>query len=281
MDQVRDSAGTGRVAVDAAPPERQNGSRGALDGLEVELLAGRFDGTEPQSVIRWALERFGRRVVICTSFQADGVVIVDMAWRLDPRVRVATIDTGRLPAETYELMDQVRERYGIPVEVFTPDARAVEQMVRQHGVNLFYRDLTKRRICCEVRKAAPLRRMLDGLDAWIVGLRRDQADTRSRIRKVEVDWVHGGILKVSPLADWTEEEVWGYIRAHDVPYNKLYDQGYRSIGCAPCTRTVAAGEDPRAGRWWWEKDAPKECGLHCAIEAGGARRARAGLSRFP
>lgn len=242
----------------------------ALDEWEAGELAIEYDDQEPQDVIRWALERFGSRLAISTSFQIDGMAILDMAWRIDPAVRVFTVDTGRLPAETYDLMETVRERYGIEIDVRFPDSAQVEAMVNQHGPNLFYKNVRNRLRCCEVRKVNPLLKMLDELDAWITGLRRDQWATRSNIRKVELDHDHGGIVKVNPLADWTEEEVWDYIRQNDVPYHPLYDQGYQSIGCAPCTRPVPDDSDHRAGRWWWESaGAPKECGMHCAIETGG------------
>jgi len=240
-----------------------------LDELEAGELAIEFDDQEPQEVIRWALERFGRGVAICTSLQADGLVIVDMAWRIDPTVRVFTIDTGRLPQETYQFLDRVREHYGIALEVHGPETQQVDSMVQRHGVDLFYREVPLRLLCCQVRKVLPLRRALHHLDAWVTGLRRDQWATRSNIRKIELDHDHGGIVKINPLADWAEDEVWDYIRAYNVPHHPLYDRGYTSIGCAPCTRPVQLGEDHRAGRWWWEKGAPKECGMHCAIETGG------------
>jgi phosphoadenosine phosphosulfate reductase len=243
--------------------------RVVLDELEAGELAIEFDDQEPQDVIGWVLERFGDKVAICTSLQAEGMAIVDMAWRINPCVRVFTVDTGRLPQETYELIDRVREKYGIPFEVYAPDAHQVGAMVRRHGVNLFYREVPLRLLCCQVRKVLPLRRVLSQLDAWVTGLRREQWATRSNIRKIELDHDHGGIVKVNPLADWTEEEVWEYIRTYDVPSHPLYDQGYPSIGCAPCTRPIRPGENPRAGRWWWENGAPKECGMHCAIETGG------------
>ena len=249
----------------AAPPE----SRVVFDDFEAGQLAVELDDQEPQEVIAWALETFGRRVSICTSFQADGMAILDMAWRLDPQVGVFTVDTGRLPQETYDFIEQVRERYQIDVDVYLPDTREVEVMVRRHGVNLFYKAVPLRLTCCDIRKVRPLRRALADLDAWITGLRRDQWASRANIRKVEIDHDHGGLMKVNPLADWTEEEVWDYLRAHDVPVHPLYAKGYPTISCAPCTRPVAEGEDPRSGRWWWEVNAPKECGMHCSLETGG------------
>ena len=251
--------------------------RSLMDELEAGEAAVELDDQEPPEVLGWAIEKFGRQLGICSSFQAEGCALIDMAWRIDPDVRVFTIDTGRQPDETYKLIDRIRDRYGIRTEVFLPDMRVVEQMVSRHGANLFYRDVNLRLLCCQVRKVLPLRRALMNFDAWVTGLRREQWATRSNIRKIEIDHDHGGIVKFAPLADWTEEEVWDYIRANDVPYNELYDKGYKSIGCAPCTRPVADGDDPRAGRWWWETGAPKECGMHCAIETGGFEHELAAL----
>jgi phosphoadenosine phosphosulfate reductase len=243
--------------------------RVTLDDLEAGELAVEFDDRTPQDVLAWALERFGRHVALCTSFQAEGMVLLDMAWRIDPAVRVFTVDTGRLPQETHALIDRVRERYGIEVEVSFPERREVEALTRRHGANPFHKSVELRLTCCAIRKIHPLLRVLDGLDAWITGLRREQWASRANIRKIELDHDHGGIVKVNPLADWFPEEVWGYVREQDVPYHELYDRGYTSIGCAPCTRPTSPGEEARAGRWWWETNAPKECGMHCPIETGG------------
>jgi thioredoxin-dependent adenylylsulfate APS reductase len=246
---------------------------------EVTLQARELAEREPQDMLRWALGTFDReRLAVCTSFQVDGMAILDMAWRIDPRVRVFTIDTGRLPAETYAIIDEVRARYGIEVEVYLPDHDEVAAMVSAQGPNLFYRSVPLRLRCCEVRKVHPTRRVLRGLDAWITGLRRDQYATRASVEVVEMDTEHGGIVKVNPLARWTEAQVWDYVKTHDVPVHPLYAQGYTSIGCAPCTRPAAPGESARAGRWWWETDAPKECGMHCAIELVGAAPAQEGES---
>jgi thioredoxin-dependent adenylylsulfate APS reductase len=235
----------------------------------VREAAERFEHASARELLAWALERFHPRMAISAAGGVDGMAILDMAWRIDPNVRVFTVDTGRMHPETYELMDRVRERYGIELEVYYPDTIEVESFVRKQGVNPFYKSVPLRLRCCEIRKVNPLKKVLDGLDGWVTGLRRDQWASRSNIRKVEIDHDHGGLLKINPLADWMEEEVWEYIRANDVPYNALYDQGFTSIGCMPCTRPTAAGEDPRAGRWWWEVNAPKECGMHCPIETGG------------
>ncbi|MGH7629470.1 MAG: phosphoadenylyl-sulfate reductase [Gemmatimonadales bacterium] len=240
-----------------------------LDDVEAGELAVEYDDRPPEAVLAWALERYGSRVALCTSFQAEGMMLLDMAWRIDPKVRVFTIDTGRLHQETHDLMDAVRERYGIAIEVHAPEAAEVVNITREYGANLFYKSVPLRLLCCQVRKVRPLQRVLDGLDGWITGLRRETWASRSNIRKIEVDHDHGGIAKINPLADWTHEEVWDYIRAHDVPSHALYRQGYTSIGCDPCTRKTGPDEDARAGRWWWETNAPKECGMHCTIETGG------------
>ena len=216
-----------------------------------------------EELLAWGISVFGSRLAICTSFQAGGMVIIDMAARLTGgHVSVFTIDTGRLSEETQTLIGEVRERYGIEIEVIFPDASEVAGMVSRHGPNLFRDSVAKRRMCCEVRKVRPLGRKLADLDAWVVGLRRGQSETRRDIEKVSLDAKHEGVTKICPLADWTQEEVWAYIRRHNVPYHSLYDQGYTSIGCEPCTRATTGSEDARAGRWWWETDTTKECGLH-------------------
>ncbi len=241
-----------------------------FDDLEIGEIAVELDDKEPQEVIAWALETFGDRIAVVTALQAEGMVVLDMAYRLKPDIRVITVDTGRLPPETYEFLDRVRERYpNARFEVLFPDYREVEAMVRRHGVNLFYKSVPLRLLCCHIRKVRPLLRALHNLDAWFTGLRREQWASRANIKKVELDHDHGGIVKVNALADWTKEEVWDYIRENGVPYHPLYDKGYTSIGCAPCTRPIQPGEDDRAGRWWWEVNAPKECGIHCPIETGG------------
>ena len=216
-----------------------------------------------EDLVAWALDRWHPRIAVCTSFQAEGMVILDLCWRYRKDVRVMTIDTGRLPAETYEMMDRIRDHYGIRPEVFFPHAESVETMVQESGVNLFYRSREERKRCCRVRKVEPLARMLQPLDAWMVGLRRDQSSSRAGVCKLETDWEQGSKIKLSPLADWTHDQVWSYLRRNRVPYHPLYDQGYGSIGCAPCSRALRPGEHPRAGRWWWEQGSARECGIHC------------------
>ena len=243
-----------------------------LDEQAIHSLANSYEDRSPQDVLGWALARFGSRMAICTSFQIDGMAILDMAWRIDPTVRVFTIDTGRLPQDTYDLIDTVRDHYQIEIEVYYPDATQVESVARRHGMNLFYQDVNLRLLCCQTRKVLPLQRVLSSLDAWVTGLRRDQLSSRANTRKIEADNDHGGLVKLNPLADWTEERVWDYVRTHGVPTHPFYDQGYTSIGCEPCTRPISAGEDHRAGRWWWENGALKECGMHCSIESGRFQR---------
>ena len=229
---------------------------------DVPGLAAEFETRPAEDVIAWALDSFGSRVALSTGFQAEGMVVLDMARRIDSDVRVFTIDTGRLPQETYDLIDRVREFYGLTVEVYYPDGEDLAQMVSKHGVNPFYRSVSLRLLCCNLRKVEPLDRALQDLDAWMTGLRRSQSDIRAGTAKIELDAGHDGIVKVNPLADWSLEQVWEYIKVNRVPYNELYDKGYTSIGCAPCTRPTEAGEDIRAGRWWWENGMPKECGIH-------------------
>ncbi len=218
---------------------------------------------EASGVLRLALDALGAdRLALSASFGPEDIVLLDLLAGLTPRPRVFTLDTGRLPEETYELMEAVRDLWGVEIESYFPDAAAVEAMVRAKGPNLFYDSLDQRLECCAVRKVEPLRRALATVDGWVTGLRRDQTATRAATAKISIDYDHGGIWKVAPLADWTEARVWAHIRERELPYNRLHDQGYPSIGCAPCTRAIAPGEDPRAGRWWWEQSGHRECGIH-------------------
>jgi phosphoadenosine phosphosulfate reductase len=227
-----------------------------------------FEDLTTAEIITWALERFSPRIGLACSFQAEESVLIDLMHRVrGTDFRLFTLDTGRLNQETYDCMDAIRERYGVQIEVFFPEATGVEKMVRENGLNLFYNSVELRKLCCGVRKVEPLNRALKDLDAWVTGLRREQAVTRVDVRKVELDKEHGNIVKINPLVDWSYDDVWDYIRKNNVPYNRLHKQGYPSIGCAPCTRAVRAGEGPRAGRWWWENPDTKECGLHVSAEA--------------
>lgn len=229
---------------------------------QVEQLAKDFEGKTAQQVLNWALEKFGPRVGLASSFGAEDVAIIDMMAAISKeKTHVFTLETGRLNQETYDVMDDIRARYGIGIIAYFPDQKEVEEMIRESGMNLMYASIENRKLCCEIRKVHPLNRALASLDGWITGLRRDQTATRADTKKIEIDGAHGGIIKLNPIADWTSEMVWDYIKKNNVPYNTLHDKGYPSIGCEPCTRAVEKGEDPRAGRWWWES-AAKECGLH-------------------
>lgn len=196
-----------------------------------------------------------------SSFGAEDMVILDLVASAGLEVEVFTLDTGRLHDETLALVAQARARYGRPIRVLFPEAAQVEAFVLQHGVNAFYDSIALRKRCCEIRKLVPLRRALEGKSLWITGLRREQSVTRSDVEVLARDDAYG-VIKLNPLADWTERDVWEYVRRFDVPTNPLHERGYPSIGCAPCTRAVQPGEDGRAGRWWWEQPETKECGLH-------------------
>jgi phosphoadenosine phosphosulfate reductase len=227
----------------------------------VEKVRQETDGLGAEELLAYALDRYGDRVALASSFGAEDQVVTDMLARRSKLARVFTLDTGRLPQETYDVLDATRKKYGLTIRVLFPDREQVEAMVAEQGVNLFYQSIENRKRCCEVRKVIPLKRELATLDAWITGLRREQSAARQQVQRVS--WDEGnGLLKFNPLADWTWDEVWTYIRKNDVPYNALHDRHYPSIGCAPCTRAVADGEDPRGGRWWWEQDQQRECGLH-------------------
>jgi len=207
--------------------------------------------------------------VLTTSFGAEDMVLFDLIGKEFRGISIATLDTGRLPEETYQVWQRATERYRRKVDAYFPESAAVEQYVRINGINAFYESVAQRKDCCAMRKVAPLKRALAGKRAWITGLRRAQAVTRKDLPVAEFDADHG-LEKFSPLADWSEDDVWNYIRAYDVPYNALHDAGYPSIGCAPCTRAIRPGEDIRAGRWWWEDPTGKECGLHVHEAPGTA-----------
>ncbi len=225
-------------------------------------LSQEFEGQTAQDLLGWALKEFSSDMALASSFGAEDVVLIDILCRLDPKFRVFSLDTGRLHEETYEVMEEIVEKYGITIESYFPDAAKVEKLERERGFYSFRRSVEERKECCGIRKVEPLNRALSSLKAWITGLRRDQGMTRTEIDKIEIDKAHGFIVKLNPLADWSEKQVWDYIHDNKVPYNKLHDRGFPSIGCSPCTRAIKLGEDIRAGRWWWETPDFKECGLH-------------------
>ena len=242
------------------------------DPVMQEIAAESFGGWSAERTLAWGMDRFAPRIALSASFGSpEGLVILDLMHRIDPkRTRVFTIDTGRLPQPTYDLIDRVRDRYGIEVEVWFPEPQRVQSMVREKGLNLFYESVENRKLCCYVRKVEPLERALADLDAWIAGLRPEQSVTREAVRAVELDHVHGGRIKLNPLASWTRDDVHAYVREHHVPVNALHAQGYPSVGCAPCSRAIQPGEDERAGRWWWENAESRECGIHTGYEQEGS-----------
>lgn len=200
-------------------------------------------------------------VVFANSLGAEDMLLSDLIWREQLSINIFSLDTGRLPAETYALIATAEKHYGQRIQLIFPRPEDVEACVIRYGINGFYDSIEARKACCHARKVEPLQRVLAGKGAWVTGLRAAQSATRTSVAPIAPDEANG-LVKVSPLADWREEEVWAYIHAHNVPYNALHDQGYPSIGCAPCTRAIEPGEDIRAGRWWWENPQTKECGLH-------------------
>lgn len=227
---------------------------------DIDSAAAQLKGKTPQEVLTWALGNY-EKISLASSFGAEDVALIDMISKIKPDAHVFTLDTGRLNAETYEVIAKVQQKYPqLQLRIMFPQAEAVEQMVSAKGINLFYDSVENRKQCCYIRKVEPLGRATKGLDAWITGLRHDQTANRSTMETVELDGDRN-IAKINPLIDWTNDQVWEYIHANAVPYNALHDQNFPSIGCAPCTRAVQAGEDLRAGRWWWEMS-NQECGLH-------------------
>lgn len=226
----------------------------AVDRSTLETLT-------PEELMAWTYRKY-ERVALVASFQAESVVLLHMATRIVPRPRVVTIDTGRLPEATHDYIESLRRRFGFDLEVLHPEPGEVAALVNMHGTNAFRKSVELRHQCCGVRKVVPLSRALQGYDAWITGIRRDQAETRRDVERLTVDRGHGGIAKLAPLALWTRADVLDYLAEHGIEPHPLYAEGFASIGCAPCTRAIAPGEDERAGRWWWESGADKECGLH-------------------
>ena len=237
-----------------------------LSGLRVsgifDDLNERFQDEPLDVVLAWIAIAFGDNAKFACSFGAEDMVLLHAIATAKLPIRPFVLDTGRLHQETYDLWAQVRTKYGVTIDSYAPDATALQQFVEQNGPNAFYASVAMRKSCCFVRKVEPLNRALAGSQAWITGQRREQSVTRTDLQIFEVDAQHGGIMKISPLANWTEEQIWAYLKEHQVPYNRLHDQGFPSIGWAPCTRAVRPGEDLRAGRWWWESPDNKECGLH-------------------
>jgi phosphoadenosine phosphosulfate reductase len=228
---------------------------------KIEIWNKRFLNSPVPKVLEYFVGEFGNKICLSSSMGAEDQVLTDMLVKIVPDFRIITLDTGRLFPETLDLIHHTREYYRAKIEVFSPDYRKVETMVNKKGINLFYESIRNRKMCCNIRKVEPLKRALAGMSAWITGIRKEQTINRFNTRLVVWDETYG-LIKINPLYRWTEKMVWKYISAHQVPYNKLHDNGFPSIGCQPCTRAIKPGEDTRAGRWWWEYKGPKECGLH-------------------
>ncbi len=237
---------------------------GELLNLELEQKAAAV-----RERLAAAVGEYGR-VIYSSSLGAESIVLTDIIWSHVPSIDIFTIDTGRLPEETYELLGRLQGRYKRSLRVVYPDAKALEALVTAQGINGFYNSLEARMACCRVRKVEPFKRAIAGYGAWVTGLRHEQSATRAQARAVEWD-AENGLHKVSPILDWTEEQIWQYIRARQLPYNSLHDRQYPSIGCQPCTRAIQPGESRRAGRWWWEQPESRECGLHPRVRHAAAQ----------
>ncbi len=232
-----------------------------IDQNQIAQWNEQLQNASAQEIITFFLEYFNDKIAFSSSLGLEDQVITHMISQINRNTNVFTLDTGRLFPETYDLIDRTAKKYKIQIKVFFPDPEDVEPMVEQKGINLFYDSIENRKLCCHNRKIKPLMRALEPLDAWITGLRREQSVTRVDLQAVEWDQ-NNGLLKINPLINWTEEEVWKYIDTHKVPVNPLHKKGFASIGCQPCTRAIEPGEEVRAGRWWWENPETKECGLH-------------------
>ncbi len=228
---------------------------------KIQRLNQKSKNLKAEEIIQLAWNEFGSRVNFASSLGEEDQVIADIISKVAPKMEIFTLDTGRLFQETYDLMAKIQKRYPMPLKIYYPDTKAVEEMVQNKGINLFYESVENRKLCCGIRKVEPLRRALTNVDAWMTGLRREQAVTRTSLETFEWDETNQKI-KINPLADWTLEQVRQYIKENNVDVSPLHAKGFVSIGCAPCTRAIKPGEDIRAGRWWWEQPDQKECGLH-------------------
>jgi phosphoadenosine phosphosulfate reductase len=233
-----------------------------MDELNLKALNTEYVQKKPEEIIRYIVEKIGvNNIALASSLSIEDQVLTDILLKINPKARIFFIDTGRHFQKTYDLMEETMRRYKFNFEVYAPESKDLETMVSEYGPNFFYDSVDLRKKCCEIRKVKPLNRVLSTVDGWICGLRRDQSPTRQEIEIFEWDSGHS-IYKINPIIFWTEENVWEYIKEHNVPYSNLYDNGFPSIGCQPCTRAVKPGEDIRSGRWWWEDPDKKECGLH-------------------
>ncbi|MGK7394093.1 MAG: phosphoadenylyl-sulfate reductase [Candidatus Cyclobacteriaceae bacterium M3_2C_046] len=227
-----------------------------VEDLNLSLI-----NSAPEDVLKFFITKYPGKIALATSLGAEDQVLTHMISQIDPQVKIFTLDTGRLFPESYDLIEKTNNRYQMNIEVYFPNCEKVQQLVNRKGINSFYYSIENRRECCHIRKIEPLKRAFQGLSVWICGLRKSQSVTRSNQKLVEWD-EQNELLKINPLINWSEAQVWEFIKIHQVPFHPLHEQGFPSIGCQPCTRAVQPGEDVRAGRWWWENPEQKECGLH-------------------
>lgn len=227
----------------------------------IENINAKFEKSPPKEILAFLYKECKGKIALSSSLGAEDQVLTDMLAGINPNPRIFTLDTGRLFPETYDLISETNKKYNIKIEIYFPDYKSVETMVKEKGINLFYESIENRKLCCHLRKIEPAKRAFKGLDLWISGLRKDQSLGRFNTKLAEWDEVND-LIKINPLLNWSEKEVWAYIKENNVPYNALHDKGFPSIGCQPCTRAVQKGEDIRSGRWWWEEAEHNECGLH-------------------
>ena len=227
----------------------------------ITQLNEKFANASAEEVLRYFLAEYKGVIGLSSSLSYEDQVLTHIICSIDKTAKIFTLDTGRFFPETYSLIDNTNMRYGIKLQVYFPDYQKVEQMVTENGINLFYESIEKRHLCCQIRKIEPLKRALKGLKVWVTGLRKSQSVTRKNMQLVEYDQ-DDDIIKLNPLINWSEEDVKSFVKTNNVPYNRLHDKGFPSIGCQPCTRAVEEGDDIRSGRWWWENPEHRECGLH-------------------
>lgn len=230
--------------------------------IDVAAANAQLNGKSPQEILAWGFEQFGDDMTCANSYSIEDIALMHMIHQIRGTAPIFTLDTGRLNEETYQVAEACRVHIGHAVTSYAPDTAKLEAMVNAKGTFSFYESVDNRKECCGLRKVEPLRRALAGKKCWVVGLRKEQSPTRQDLEPLEIDHGNGGIYKISPLLEWTVDQTWDYIKSNNLPYNKLHDMGFPSIGCAPCTRAIKEGEDIRAGRWWWENPDTKECGLH-------------------
>lgn len=232
-----------------------------MDLYQIEQLNKKFAKNTSLEVIEYFTSKYQNNIAFATSLGLEDQIIIQMIASLNKNIKIFTLDTGRIFPETYDLIEKTQNRYKVKLEIYFPKSQEVEKMVNEKGINLFYKNIENRKLCCGIRKIEPLKRALTGIDFWISGLRRGQSPTRTNVKMIEWD-SNNSLTKISPLINWEIEDCWDYIKKNNIPYNTLNDKGFLSIGCQPCTRAISPGESFREGRWWWENPTTKECGLH-------------------